>query len=107
MPRITFITVDGRRMPVEVQAGSTILEAARAHDVPMLATCGGSLVCGTCHVKISAAASAKLAPPTEDEEDTLDLAFGVCNDSRLGCQVNIDEALEGAEIRLAPTMHSG
>ena len=107
MPHLIFITVDGCRMPVEVPPGTTILEAARANDVPMLGTCGGSLVCGTCHVKIPSAARARIAPPSEDEEDTLDLAFGVCSDSRLGCQVKISDALEGAEITLAPTMMSG
>jgi 2Fe-2S ferredoxin len=107
MTCVTFITIDGRRMPAQVQSGSTVLEAAHANDVPMLGTCGGSLVCGTCHVKIGADARAQLTPPSEDEEDTLDLAFGVCSDSRLGCQVKIDDALEGVEIRLAPTMQSG
>lgn len=107
MPSITFITVDGRRWLAQVKAGSTVLEAAQSHNVPMLGTCGGSMVCGTCHVKIPAHARAHLAPPSEDEEDTLDLAFGVCSDSRLGCQVKIADALEGAEITLAPTMMSG
>jgi len=104
--RVTFITVDGRRAEAQAKAGSTILEAAHANDIPMLGTCGASMVCATCHVMIGADARAHLPPPTEDEEDTLDLAFGVTGDSRLGCQVRLTDALDGIEIRLAPTMQS-
>jgi 2Fe-2S ferredoxin len=45
-----------------------------------------------------------LPPPSEDEEDTLDLAFGVTADSRLGCQVKLTEAMDGIRIRLVATM---
>jgi len=103
MPHITFIAPGGERTPVEVPSGTTILEAAHANGVGLLGTCGGSMVCGTCHVMISAADRAKLPPPSEDEEDTLDLAFGVTADSRLGCQITLTEEMEGMEIRLAPT----
>ena len=106
MPRVVFITVDSRAHPVEAKAGSTVLEAAQASGVPMLGTCGASMVCATCHVMIDAAGRAGLPPPSEDEEDTLDLAFGVTSDSRLGCQVHLSDSMEGVEIRLAPTMLS-
>ena len=103
---ITFVTVDGVRMPVQAAVGSTVLEAAHAHSVPMLGTCGGSMVCATCHVRICGDAVARIPAPTEDEEDTLDLAFGVKDNSRLGCQIKLSEDLEGLEIALAPTMQS-
>jgi 2Fe-2S ferredoxin len=77
MPKVTFLEMDGDQREIEVVAGTTVLEAARAHDLPITGTCGGSMVCATCHVMIAAADRAKLPPPSEDEEDTLDLAFGV------------------------------
>jgi ferredoxin len=103
MPRVTFVTLDGLRLAVDCPTGSTILEAASASGVPMLGTCGGSMICATCHVKISAADRARLPAPSEDEEDTLDLAFGVTADSRLGCQVKLSDAMDGIDICLAPT----
>jgi hypothetical protein len=56
-------------------------------------------------VFIDATGRATLKPPSEDEEDTLDLAFGVTAESRLGCQVVLTDKQEGIRIRLAPSMH--
>jgi 2Fe-2S ferredoxin len=106
MPRVTFIEMEGFEREIEVAAGTTVLEAARAHDLPITGTCGGSMVCATCHVMIAADDRAKLAPPSEDEEDTLDLAFGVTADSRLGCQIRLTAASDGIRIRLTSTMHT-
>jgi 2Fe-2S ferredoxin len=104
MPKVFFVQMDGTERLVDVPAGASVLEAAKSHDLPMVGTCGGSMVCATCHVMIDAADRAKLPPPTEDEEDTLDLAFGVTSDSRLGCQIRLSERLEGIRIRLTSTM---
>lgn len=106
MPRVTFIEMEGGQRDVEVPAGTTVLEAARAHDLPITGTCGGSMVCATCHVMLAAEDRAKLPPPSEDEEDTLDLAFGVTGDSRLGCQIRLSDATDGIRIRLTSTMHT-
>jgi len=62
--------------------------------------CEGSLACSTCHVIVNAAWYAKLAKATEDEEDMLDLAFGLTGTSRLGCQIVMSEALDGLEVAL-------
>lgn len=104
MPKVLFVRVDGAERLVDVPAGTSILEAAKANDLPMVGTCGGSMVCATCHVMIDATDRARLPPPTEDEEDTLDLAFGVTSDSRLGCQIRLSGQLEGIRIRLTSTM---
>jgi ferredoxin len=106
MPRVTFLDPDGGERAIEVAAGMTVLEAARANDLPITGTCGGSMVCATCHVMIAEADRAKLKPPSEDEEDTLDLAFGVTADSRLGCQIRLTDANDGIRIRLTSTMHT-
>ena len=104
MPKVLFLQMDGIERLVDVPAGTTILEAAKANDLPMVGTCGGSMVCATCHVMIAADDRARLPPPTEDEEDTLDLAFNVTGDSRLGCQIRLTEELDGIRIRLTSTM---
>jgi ferredoxin, 2Fe-2S len=106
MPRVTFVEVDGERREIEVAAGMSVLEAARANDLPITGTCGGSMVCATCHVMIDAADRARLPAPSEDEEDTLDLAFGVTADSRLGCQIRLTPATDGICIRLTSTLHT-
>jgi 2Fe-2S ferredoxin len=106
MPRVTFVEVGGDCRAIDVAAGTTVLEAARAHDLPITGTCGGSMVCATCHVMIAADDRAKLPAPSEDEEDTLDLAFGVTADSRLGCQIRLTDATDGMCIRLTSTMHT-
>jgi 2Fe-2S ferredoxin len=103
MPRVTFISQDGRHTTVEAAVGLTILQVARECGVDLPGTCGGSMVCATCHVRIDAAYRSKLPPPSEAEEDTLDLAFGVTADSRLGCQIELTDSLDGIEIRLAHT----
>lgn len=105
MPRITFIDASQAQTPVTVPAGTTILEAAHAHGVGLPGTCGGSMICATCHVMIGAADRARLPAPTEEEEDTLDLAFGVTGDSRLGCQIKLSAEHEGMLVRLAPALN--
>jgi ferredoxin len=107
MPKVVFLQMDGTERALQVPAGTTILEAAKANDLPMVGTCGGSMVCATCHVMIDAHDRAKLPSPSEDEEDALDLAFGVTSDSRLGCQIRLTDELEGTRIRLTSTMHAG
>ncbi|MDB5818697.1 MAG: fdx [Rhizobacter sp.] len=104
MPKVIFVTRKGETREVMVPAGMTVLEASKANDIGLLGTCGASLVCATCHVMIGEADRARLPPPKEDEEDTLDLAFGVTADSRLGCQVRLTEATDGIVVRLVPTM---
>lgn len=98
--------MDGGQREVKVATGTTVLEAAQANDLPVAGTCGGSMVCATCHVMINADDRTKLPPPSEDEEDTLDLAFGVTADSRLGCQIRLTDAMDGVRIRFTSTMHT-
>ena len=105
MPRVVFLQMNGAEREVQVPAGTTILEAAKANDLPMVGTCGGSMVCATCHVMIDAPDRARLPSPSENEEDALDLAFGVTADSRLGCQIRLGDELDGIRIRLTSTMH--
>ena len=100
MPTMTFIERDGTRREVDAPAGLSVLEIAHRHGVDIEGACEGSLACSTCHVIVDPAWFAKLAKPTEDEEDMLDLAFGLEKTSRLGCQIVITEALDGLVVRL-------
>ena len=87
MPKMTFIERDGTRREVDAPLGLSVLEIAHKHGVDIEGACEGSLACSTCHVIVDPAWFGKLATPTEDEEDMLDLAFGLTETSRLGCQI--------------------
>ena len=100
MPKMTFIERDGTRREVDAPLGLSVLEIAHKHDVDIEGACEGSLACSTCHVIVDAAWFRKLAEPTEDEEDMLDLAFGLTRTSRLGCQIIITEELDGLTVSL-------
>jgi 2Fe-2S ferredoxin len=97
-----FIERDGTRREVEAPLGLSVLEIAHKHGVDIEGACEGSLACSTCHVIVDAGWYGKLADATEDEEDMLDLAFGLEKTSRLGCQIVMTEALDGLVVRLPP-----
>jgi 2Fe-2S ferredoxin len=100
MPKITFVERNGQRREVNAPLGLSVLEVAHKYDVDIEGACEGSLACSTCHVIVDPAWFPKLVAPTEDEEDMLDLAFGLEQTSRLGCQIVITEALDGLVVRL-------
>lgn len=100
MPKMTFIERDGNHREVEAPLGLSVLEIAHKHGVDIEGACEGSLACSTCHVIVDAVWFRKLATPTEDEEDMLDLAFGLEKTSRLGCQIVMTNELDGLVVRL-------
>lgn len=100
MPKMTFIQRDSSRLEVDAPLGLSVLEVAHKHDVDIEGACEGSLACSTCHVIVDPGWFPKLARPTEDEEDMLDLAFGLEKTSRLGCQIVMTRDLDGLVVRL-------
>ena len=100
MPKMTFIERNGAPRVVEAPVGLSILEIAHKHGVDIEGACEGSLACSTCHVIVDAGWFGKLKAPSEDEEDMLDLAFGLEKTSRLGCQIVMTEALDGLVVKL-------
>ena len=100
MPKMTFIERDGTRREVDAPLGLSVLEIAHKHDVDIEGACEGSLACSTCHVIVDPEDYERLTDATEDEEDMLDLAFGLTHTSRLGCQIRMTEALDGLVVRL-------
>ena len=100
MPKMTFIERDGKLREVDAPLGLSVLEIAHKHGVDIEGACEGSLACSTSHVIVDEGWYKKLSEPTEDEEDMLDLAFGLTHTSRLGCQIRMSEALDGLVVRL-------
>lgn len=100
MPKMVFVHRDGTRQEVDAPLGLSVLEIAHKHGVDIEGACEGSLACSTCHVIVDASWFGKLAKPTEDEEDMLDLAFDLQETSRLGCQIIMTEALDGLVVKL-------
>ena len=99
MTRVRFISADGRKTVEAVGApGIRLLELAQAHDQPLEGACEGAMACSTCHVIVADADFAKLPPPSEEEEDMLDFAYGVSRTSRLACQIWLTAELDSLEV---------
>jgi 2Fe-2S ferredoxin len=100
MPKMTFIDRDGTRKEVDAPIGLSLLEIAKRNDIDIEGACEGSLACSTCHVIVESDWYELLKDAKEDEEDMLDLAFGLTQTSRLGCQIVMTEELDGLTVRL-------
>ncbi|XP_044463680.1 adrenodoxin-like protein 1, mitochondrial isoform X2 [Mangifera indica] len=97
---VTFVDKDGEEKNIKVPVGMSMLEAAHENDIELEGACEGSLACSTCHViVVDVEQYNKLEDPTDEENDMLDLAFGLTETSRLGCQIIARSELDG--IRLA------
>lgn len=101
---VTFIDKDGTEVKLAVCEGDNLLDIAQAHDLEMEGACGGSCACSTCHVIVTEEEFYdRMAEPDDDENDMLDLAFGLTETSRLGCQVKMTKELDGLVVKL-PSM---
>ena len=100
MPNIIFVKSDGSEHKIAVENGTTLMEAGRDANLGIEGTCGGSLSCATCHVIVAPAWFPKTGAPSEDEVDMLDLAFGLSETSRLGCQIEMSDDLDGLKVTI-------
>ncbi|KAI4121732.1 MAG: hypothetical protein LQ338_006200 [Usnochroma carphineum] len=101
---VTFIDKEGSEHTFEVSAGDNLMDIAQAEDLEMEGACGGSCACSTCHVIVDDPTKYDAMPePSDDENDMLDLAFGLTETSRLGCQVKMSKEIDGVRVRL-PSM---
>ncbi|MHA1539756.1 MAG: ferredoxin family 2Fe-2S iron-sulfur cluster binding protein [Alphaproteobacteria bacterium] len=98
MPKITFLEPDGKKTEVDAPVGLSVLEIAHKNKVTLEGACEGSLACSTCHVVVDENDFDKVPAASEDEEDMLDLAFGLTVTSRLGCQIIMTEELDGLTV---------
>ncbi|MCH2038332.1 MAG: ferredoxin family 2Fe-2S iron-sulfur cluster binding protein [Rickettsiales bacterium] len=100
MPKMVFKDKDGVETEVDAPIGLSVLEIAHKNSIDLEGACEGSLACSTCHVIVESDFFDKLPEATEDEEDMLDIAFGLTPTSRLGCQIIINEELDGLVVSL-------
>ena len=101
MPKITYIAQDGSSRVVEAPVGGTVMEGAIDNAVDgIVAACGGCCSCSTCHVYIDEAWIEAVGPRHIEEEDTLEYGIDVRPNSRLSCQIEVTQELEGLVVHL-------
>ena len=99
MPKITFIDADGTSRDVDTKTGSSIMEAAVQNMIPGIdADCGGACACATCHVYVAADWLPKLKAKDDMEDSMLDFAEEVLDNSRLSCQILMNDDLDGITV---------
>jgi len=98
--KLVFIEPDGEEIEVEFESGDTILDVALDNDIEIEGACGGECACSTCHVILDSEDFSTFPDPDEEEEDMLDLALGLTDTSRLGCQIVLEPQHSGMRIQL-------
>lgn len=99
--KVTVIDVEGQSREIEGTIGWTLMEVIRDGGLPIKAECGGACACATCHVYVDDEWMDATGERSEEEEDMIDLALDVRDNSRLSCQIEISEALDGLKVTLA------
>ena len=103
MPKLVVINRAGSEQTVEASAGVSVMEALRDNGFDeLLALCGGCCSCATCHVYVDPAFADKVEPLGEDENDLLDSTDHRQDNSRLSCQLQMSDALDGLKVTIAP-----
>ena len=100
VPKLVFVNSDGKEKSVEAENGISLMEVARDNDLGIEGTCGGSISCCTCHVIVDPNWFNLVGPPNPDEEDMLDLAVELEKTSRLGCQIEVTDKLDGLRVSI-------
>ena len=101
MAKIKYIEFNGEEHLVDVQNGLTVMEGAIKNKIPGIdADCGGACACATCHVYVQKKWLSKLPSKEDTEEDMLDFAFEVKENSRLSCQLTVTDELDGLVVDL-------
>jgi len=99
---ITVIDREGgeHKLEAPTDMNMNLMEVCKSYELPVEGTCGGMALCASCHCYVES--DHELPEQSEDEEDMLDQAFFVEDNSRLGCQIRIKEELDGLKVKLAP-----
>lgn len=102
MIKITVIDRNSKSHEFEAPTDMNLnlMELCKANELPVQGTCGGMALCSTCHCYVES--DHELPEATDDEEDMLDQAFFVEDNSRLGCQIKLTDKIDGLIVRLAP-----
>ena len=102
MPKLIVVTREGEEREIMGEAGHTVMEVIRDAGIDeLLALCGGCCSCATCHVHVDPDFAAKLKPMSEDENDLLDSSADRNETSRLSCQIEFTDALDGLKVTIA------
>jgi ferredoxin, 2Fe-2S len=102
MPTMRVFDRDGVEHEVEAKAGQKLMEALRELEYGVAAICGGMCSCGTCHVYVHPDWIEKLPAPQSDERELLSALTTTKAESRLSCQIDLTEALQGLSVTVAP-----
>ncbi len=107
MPKLTFISSSGDRHEIAASNGASVMECAIEHGIEgIVAECGGSMSCGTCHVYLDQETYERLGTPPTAENDLLDFVNAPRRPtSRLSCQIKVDEHLDGAVISVPQSQY--
>jgi 2Fe-2S ferredoxin len=106
MPKVTFIEHTGKRHEVEAKLGLSLMRAATDNNVPGIdADCGGECACATCHVYVEGDWLGRTGERTEMEQSMLSFAAVTQDNSRLSCQIQMTEALDGLVVSLPEGQH--
>jgi 2Fe-2S ferredoxin len=101
MPKIIYVTNDGTRHEVEVENGYSIMEGAINNDIDgIVAECGGACACATCHGYVDPAWVDKIPAMDDMEDSMLDAAYERKDNSRLTCQIEVNDSLDGMVIHV-------
>ncbi len=102
--RVTVIDQEGTSHELEAPTdmNMNVMELCKSAELPVEGTCGGMAMCASCHCYVESAHTETMPEKSDAEEDMLDEAFHVKEESRLGCQIQLADALDGMVIRLAP-----
>ena len=105
MPKVVFVSPDGEQRVVEVEVGTTLMNAAVRNGVDgIIGECGGVCMCATCHVYVHNGYASKLPPIQDVEEAVLDVTNAERQDSsRLSCQLKMTEELDGLMVHIPPS----
>jgi ferredoxin len=102
MIKVFVIDRDDKRHELDAPTdmNMNMMELCKSYELPVEGTCGGMAMCASCHMYVIS--SHDISDRSEDEEDMLDEAFFVEDNSRLGCQIKLTSDLDGLEVKLAP-----
>ncbi len=106
MPSVTYIEFDDTTHTVDAHVGSSLMQAAVDNMVPGIdADCGGGCACATCHIYVEPEWIACTGSANAMESSMLQLAEGVAENSRLSCQITLDDSHEGLTVRMPESQH--
>ena len=107
MTKVRFLKVDGSLdKEVEAPTGSVLLDVAQEAGEPLEGACEGQMACSTCHVIVDPSDFGRLAPASEEEDDLLDLAWGVKRTSRLACQIVLTDDIGTLTVKMPGGFHN-